>query len=164
MHDRNLYAAAALAFLAVLWLGLLLGVSFLATPVKFQAQSLSLPVALEVGQVTFSLFAKVEWALALLTAGWLAAGRPGRSETVLVLPVLAIVALQAFWLLPVLDVRLEAVIAGMPPPPSGHHIIYIVAEAAKALMLLAVAWIAFRRMVGNRQTTSLSMLKTVEQR
>lgn len=35
--------------LAVLWAGLLLGVSFLATPVKFLAPSLSLPVALDVG-------------------------------------------------------------------------------------------------------------------
>lgn len=164
MRDRKLHAAAALAFLAALWLGILLGVSFLATPVKFQAQSLSLPVALEVGQVTFSLFAKVEWVLALLTAGCLVAGRPGRSETMLALPVLAIVALQAFWLLPVLDVRLEAIIAGSAPPPSHHHIIYIVAEAAKALTLLALAWSAFRRAAGGGQNVSASMLKVVEQR
>lgn len=36
----------SLLLLATLWAGLLLGVSFLATPVKFLAPSLSLPVAL----------------------------------------------------------------------------------------------------------------------
>ena len=52
-------------------LGLLIGVSFLATPVKFRAASLDLPVALDVGRVTFELFSKVElgFCAALLIAG-----------------------------------------------------------------------------------------------
>jgi hypothetical protein len=43
---------------AILWLGLLLGVSFLATPAKFLAPSLALPVALDVGRHTFAVFNK----------------------------------------------------------------------------------------------------------
>src|SRR5690606_30735313 len=53
----------SLLLLAVLWTGLLLGVSFLATPVKFLAPSLSLPVALDVGRQTFMVFNWVEVAL-----------------------------------------------------------------------------------------------------
>lgn len=51
---------------ATLWLGLLLGVSFLATPAKFLAPSLTLPVALDVGRHTFFIFNKVEWLLSIV--------------------------------------------------------------------------------------------------
>ncbi|MGH6868523.1 MAG: hypothetical protein ACREDA_06585 [Methylocella sp.] len=40
--------------LPVLWIGVLIGISFIATPIKFKARSLTLPVALDVGQTTFS--------------------------------------------------------------------------------------------------------------
>ncbi len=50
--------------LALLWIGLLIGVSFLATPAKFLAASLTLPVALDVGRHTFAIFNRVEWLLA----------------------------------------------------------------------------------------------------
>ena len=161
MRERGFVAGAALAFIAVLWLGLLLGVSFLATPVKFQAASLSLPVALDVGRVTFALFSKVEWALAALTAGCLLWARPGRRVALIFVMLPAVVAAQGFWLLPVLDARLEAVIAGSPPPPSSHHLIYIVAEVAKAVLLLAMAVAASARMAAGMTDRPVAMPKTL---
>lgn len=154
MRDGKFIAHAALAFVAVLWLGLLLGVSVLATPVKFQAQSLALPVALDVGQVTFALFSKVEWVFAMLTAGCLRSAKPGRGAILVFVVLLAIVATQASWLLTVLDVRLDAVIAGWPPSSSSHHLLYIVAEAAKALLLLTLALAAFGRMAADQREVS----------
>ncbi len=47
--------------LTVLWIGLLIGASFLATPAKFLAPSLSRAAALDVGRHTFAIFNKVEW-------------------------------------------------------------------------------------------------------
>jgi hypothetical protein len=138
---------AGLVLVSVLWLGVLLGVSFLATPVKFQAQSLSLAVALDVGQVTFALLSNVEWALAVGTAGCLIASRPRYSDSLIFVAVVAIVAAQTFWFLPVLDVRLEAVIAGTPPSPSSHHMFYVAAEGAKALLLAGLALLALRRLL-----------------
>jgi len=61
-----------LAFLLfpTLWIGLLVGVGFIATPTKFQAQSLSLPVTLDVGRSTFAIWNNVEWVvLAVLAVG-----------------------------------------------------------------------------------------------
>src|SRR5699024_5442989 len=55
-----------LTLVALIWLGMLLGVSGLATPIKFQAVSLTLPVALDVGQTTFAAFNKMEWLLSVL--------------------------------------------------------------------------------------------------
>ena len=156
MRSGILVPRAGLVFFSVLWLGILIGVSFLATPVKFQAQLLSLPAALDVGQVTFALFSKVEWALAVATAGCLAISRPGKSETLSLAAVLIIIAAQALWLLPVLDMRLEAVIAGTPPPRSSHHMIYIAAEAAKALLLLVLGLAAFRHLARDQDDTVVS--------
>ena len=45
----------------LIWAGLILGVSFIATPVKFQAPHLTMPVALEVGKATFHLFNMIKW-------------------------------------------------------------------------------------------------------
>lgn len=154
MRDGRFFAGVALPLVAALWLGLLLGVSFLAAPVKFQAASLALPVALDVGQVTFALFSKVEWALAIATLACFVAGRPGRLEGLILTAVLAILAAQAFWLLPVLDVRLEAVVAGTPSPPSSHHMIYIATAVAKALLLFMLGLAAYRSPVADRRNFS----------
>ena len=92
--------AMALAIVALIWTGMVIGVSGLATPVKFQAVSLSLPVALEVGQVTFSAFNRVEWLLALLLL--LSGAMAGRPRIGLWLPiglVAGIVLAQTVWLL-----------------------------------------------------------------
>jgi hypothetical protein len=129
------FGNAALAFIALFWLGLLCGVSFLATPVKFQAPSLDLPTALEVGHVTFALLARVEWLMVILLAGALALGSLTRPRLLLATVVLLIVALQSLWLLPILDARIEAIVAGNPLEPTYHHILYAVTEAAKAVLL-----------------------------
>jgi uncharacterized membrane protein len=51
-----------LGIVLILWVGSVLGVSFIAAPTKFMASHLTMPVALEVGKVTFHVFNKVEWA------------------------------------------------------------------------------------------------------
>lgn len=128
-----------LVLVTALWLGMLIGVSFLATPVKFQAPSLDLPTALEVGRVTFALFNPVEWiAAALLAAAVLLAGER-RLVLIAAVVLIAVLALQSFWVLPGLDARVGEVIAGTPPPPSSQHLAYVALEGIKAVVLIALA-------------------------
>lgn len=142
------YALPTVAFIATVWLGILIGVSFLATPVKFQAPSLSLPVALDVGRVTFALLAKVEWGLcAALLAAVLAARRTVWAGMAGVLAVL--LAIQAFWLLPILDQRVGLIIAGQQVAPSHDHVFYIVSDAIKGLALLALCVLALRALASR---------------
>jgi hypothetical protein len=125
-----------LASLALIWAGMIIGVSGLATPVKFTAPTLTLPVALDVGRVTFRLFGRVEWGLAFIL---LLLGVAARVR-LLWLPiglVVAVVLAQAVWLLPALDVRTASVISGAPPPANSLHAWYIAAEAVKLVALLA---------------------------
>ncbi len=134
----------ALAALAWTWFGMLIGVSFLATPVKFVVQDLDLPTALQVGAATFGLFSRIEWGLAVLLLG-AAALAPTRRWTLraLVVGVSAIVLAQAAWLLPALDQRVAKIVAGGAPPPSLHHHLYAGFELAKAAALLAIGCVAF---------------------
>lgn len=127
------------AKLYVLWAGLSLGVAFLATPAKFLAPSLTLPVALEVGQHTFNVYNHVELALlgVILVMGiW--SRRRARWYLSALLPTV-IVVVQALWLIPALDLRIAAIQAGHTPlPPSNLHALYVGAEIAKLIWLLCV--------------------------
>jgi len=122
---------------AALWLGLLIGVSFLATPVKFQAPTLDLPTALDVGRVTFLLANKVEW------GAWLLLALPVLSQRrllgiILLVDLGLILLAETFWLLPILTDRVEQIIAGQSLPPTSHHLLYVLLEGGKALLLAGV--------------------------
>lgn len=137
---------AVFAFLATSWFGLLLGVSFLATPVKFQAPSLELPVALDVGRVTFALFSKVELGLCLVLVLCTLVLRTGFVRAAAAALVVAIVLVETFWLLPILDARVGEIIAGTTISATGHHLWYVIGEAVKAVALLGLAVDALRRL------------------
>lgn len=138
-------ALGATVFSALIWVGMLAGVSFLATPVKFQAASLSLPVALEVGKVTFGLFSKLEWLLAACLVLSAMLSPPSVWARGLAALLIGAVAFQSAWLLPVLDARIDAIVAGSPMPPSWHHLAYAATEASKAVILCVIAFGALSR-------------------
>ena len=137
--------ASGLLVLSLVWLGLLLGVSFLATPAKFLAPSLSLAVALDVGRHTFRLFSMLEAgfaAAALLLA--LTAARQLRRLSMLAAALAVLVAIQVLWMLPALDARVELLLDGGRLVPSRLHTFYIAFDAAKCLLLMLVAHAALR--------------------
>lgn len=147
---RLLGGAELFALIALLWLGLLLGVSFLATPVKFQAPSLDLTAALDVGRVTFALFSKVEWLLwAALAAATVFSSSARLLRMAGALILLLLLTTQTLWLLPVLDERAGQIVAGATVSASKHHLFYIAADAVKALVLLGVSVSTMMRLATN---------------
>ncbi|HLI47947.1 MAG TPA: DUF4149 domain-containing protein [Chthonomonas sp.] len=128
----------AVVLLPIYWAGMLVGVSFLATLAKFQAPSLTMPVALDVGRATFHLFNRVEWGCAL--ALWmlvLFSRKRLRFRLPLVLLLLGLLALQTFWLLPGMDARIELLFRGQPLPSQGLdlHQIYFYSDILKVILL-----------------------------
>lgn len=131
------WALLAAPAVALLWAGILLGVSFLATPIKFTAPSLTLPVALDVGQATFHLLVKIEWAaLALLTVTAVFARLPLWHFVPIAL-IAACLVIQTLGLLPPLDARVAAIIAGEPVPASSLHFAYVAVEILKLMLLFS---------------------------
>lgn len=122
--------------IALLWAGIVIGCSFVATSAKFYAPSLTLSTALEVGRVTFRALVAVE--IILLVCG-------------VVLLVLRRQRLPGFWIaglilavqwlavMPLLNTRTDAVIQGRPVHGPPYHVFYIVLEAIKVVILLATA-------------------------
>jgi hypothetical protein len=133
--------------IALVWAGMVLGISFLATPAKFLAPSLPLPVALDVGRQTFRIFGRVEVALAALLGLGAVAARPIQ---LLDLAPGAIVATQALWLRPRLNKRTQQVVAGqLVPGSSWLHSTFVSCEVVKLAALLAIglssAWLTTPR-------------------
>lgn len=132
------------AWVCFLWAGITIGVSMIATPVRFTAQSISRPVALDVGRVVFAALNKAE--LAMLVALLVVVRVAGLTRqwwgicAFLTLIVLA----QGVWLIPELSARTDIVIAGGRPPPSYAHAIYSSLELAKIAALLFAGFAAWR--------------------
>lgn len=126
------------AWVCFTWVGMTVGVTLIATPVRFTAGSITRPVALDVGRVVFSALNKAELlALVLLLVVVRVSGRSASlwaSSAVLALIVLA----QGTWLIPELAARTDIILAGGEPPPSSAHAIYSTLELIKIGLLLYV--------------------------
>ena len=126
------------AWVCFTWLGMTVGVTLIATPVRFTAGSITRPVALDVGRVVFAALNKAELlALVLLLLVVRVSGRSAglwASSAALALIVLA----QGAWLIPELAARTDIILAGGEPPPSHAHAIYSTLELAKIGLLLYV--------------------------
>jgi hypothetical protein len=143
MHAERI-AAIALPFV---WLGLVAGISFIETPLKFRAPGISTALGLGIGRLVFRALNIAELGLACVLAVVVARQAPGW-PLALVAALAAMLAAQTFWLRPRLDRRALALIAGHEPPPSRLHLAYIALELAKLAALpvlgsaLAARWLA----------------------
>jgi len=122
------------AAFALIWAGVAIGGSLIATPAKFQAPSLSLPVALEVGRAQFFWVGVGEWILCAALVVTSLVFRSGH-RLLWIAPVLIFLA-QRLLLMPALDARTMDVIAGQAVGDSNLHVIYIGVEVAKIVALL----------------------------
>lgn len=133
-------------FLAWFWMGLVAGVSFIATPVKFRATSLTMAVALDVGHVTLHALNRIEWFLSALLLFALARRVRllglNKWEAAVAAVVFSCVLAQSTWLLPALDLRTEQIMNGHPLPPSPLHGLFIAAETTKLVALFVLGLLA----------------------
>jgi hypothetical protein len=131
-----------------IWFGAVAVISFMEAPLKFRAPGITLAEGLSIGRLVFFALNKIELVLAATFALSLIGSRPvGRLTVVLFSIVAGILLVETVVLLPVLDARSELVIQGTPPPYSITHIVYIVMDAVKVCLLLALGIMIARRSV-----------------
>ncbi|MBL4892721.1 MAG: hypothetical protein JKX91_13040 [Rhizobiaceae bacterium] len=124
-------------FIAILWAGIAIGATLIATPVKFLAPSLALSTALEIGRATFYWVGIAEAVLcAIFIIAVFAFG--GIRWTFAFVPI-ALFAIQRLGLMPILDSRTVEIIAGNSVEDSNLHVVYIYFEFAKIIALLVVS-------------------------
>ncbi len=123
--------------ISLLWAGLVIGCSFIATPAKFQAASLSLPTALEIGRATFRSLLAAEIVIAVVGVALMVRQRKVQANFLL-----AILTLAVQWLvvMPFLFARTDAVVQGKVLDSPPWHLVYICLEVVKISFLIAVGF------------------------
>ncbi|MEM6910325.1 MAG: hypothetical protein AAF555_01970 [Verrucomicrobiota bacterium] len=136
-----------LSLLLAVWAGLVIGISFIEAPLKFQAPGITRELGLGIGRLVFGALNKTEMGLlavvSLLTLLGFAQLKIGFRLTFLAFFLL--VAFQLFFLLPILDDRAVRLLAGEPLAPSWHHLVYGILEAAKVVLLFSLFALSYGR-------------------
>jgi hypothetical protein len=122
-----------------LWCGMVLAIGFLEAPLKFKAPGVTREIGLSIGKLVFSALNAVECVLAVLLAAALFLIVTGKQARFVFGLLALILLLQTFWLIPALVERADTIIAGGVAPESATHIVYIVLEAGKVVLLLALS-------------------------
>lgn len=121
-----------------IWAGFILSISFFESWVKFRAAGVTMPVALSIGKLIFTILNRIEWVFVLLLGGFFYFFKIQEPELLVYLLVMIVVILlvQTFWLLPVLNARAVSQINGKEVAASKLHMWFVVLEFFKLLFLL----------------------------
>ncbi|MFI2284368.1 hypothetical protein [Nocardia beijingensis] len=126
-------------FLPMLWLGMVLAISFLEAPLKFRAPGVTLPLGLGIGRLVFRALNIVEAVLAaVLVLAALIVG-PGTAVWVWLGIAAVVLAVQIAVVRPPLSRRSDRVLAGEDLPRSHAHYWYIGLEVVKVVVLVGLA-------------------------
>ena len=129
------------AWISFVWFGMTAGISMLATPLRFRAETITREVALDVGRVVFAGLNRAEF-VALIILLIIVRSSPAAKKLWMFAFALALILLaQAVWLIPELSARTDMIIAGTEPPKSMAHGVYSTLELIKIGVL---GWLGFR--------------------
>ncbi|MEV3964920.1 hypothetical protein AB0M34_29210 [Nocardia sp. NPDC050193] len=126
-------------FVPMLWLGMVLAISFLEAPLKFRAPGVTTELGLGIGRLVFRALNTVEAVLAavLLVAAVVLA--PAGAVWVWLAIAVVILVVQLAAVRPPLSHRSDRVLAGEELPRSTAHYWYIGLEIAKVIALIGLA-------------------------
>lgn len=121
--------------LPAVWVGLIVGLGFMETPLKFHAPGITMALGLGIGRLVFIALSVAGWGI-LIVLTLMAQARPRETKTgwLLIGTMWVIMIIESFVIRPALAVRSDVIISGGDPGESWLHYGYIAAE----LLLLAV--------------------------
>lgn len=125
------------------WLGMVLAISFLEAPLKFRTPGLDLRTGLAIGRIVFRALNIAECVWVAVIAMCLLIDRPSAAITSLAVAAAAILLVQLLVVRPQLARRTNQVLAGEDAPRSSSHQWYILLEAAKVAVLVALGVVMF---------------------
>lgn len=122
------------------WLGMVIAISFLESPLKFRAPGITIPLGLGIGRLVFRALNAVEAGAAIvLIVCAVAGGWVGQPAGILAVAVVVVLAVQLVGIRPALNRRSDEVLAtGDADGPRSHaHLVYVAAEVVKVGVLIA---------------------------
>lgn len=141
----------------VLWFGLVVGISFIEAPLKFQAPGITIPLGLGIGRLVFLALNMVESLLlvTLLLLSFLPlARRVSAARARWIIALAAVFVIKVAVIRPPLNSRTDQVLAGADPGQSPWHYLYIAADVLTLCLLIAVAVQAGRAILLAAKTAS----------
>jgi hypothetical protein len=130
-------AASAVAVAATfVWLGMVLAISLIDTPLKFRAPGVTLQIGLGIGRLVFRALNACELALAAVVVGCVAVKPPATGIAVAAAVAVITLLAQVLVVRPRLARRSDTVLAGGEGPRSRAHWVYVGLETVKVIALL----------------------------
>ncbi|WP_420572854.1 hypothetical protein [Kordia sp.] len=122
----------------LIWVGMVLAISFMEAPLKFQSELVDTRVGVSIGRIIFTVLNRIEITfLVIFTILTLVSRNFKRNYLLHIL--LGIILIQTFILLPVLDDRALRIVQQQPVEDSILHFNYVLLEIIKVVVLL---WIS----------------------
>jgi hypothetical protein len=131
-------SAAVTAAVTFVWLGMVLAISFLETPLKFRAPGVDVPIGLGIGRIVFRALNAVEAVLAVVIVAAVTVGHARASVGTATAITVLLLAVQLAVVRPGLNRRSDRVLAGETLPRSRAHLVYVALELAKVAALLTL--------------------------
>ena len=128
--------------IACLLLGIITAISFIETPLKFQVEGMTLPIALGLGKLMFGISTNIQLGAILLIFLVLLTQKNTPDKTwifVSTVSIIFLLAMEKFWMLPILDARADVLMQGKGLPPTPLHDYFIYAEVIKFVLILVLA-------------------------
>ena len=131
----------------LLWIGFILAISFMEAPLKFQAESVTVPIGLEIGYLVFHALNGMEIVFAVVITAVTLTNIPSVRIRNLTLFIAGWLIIQTLLLYGPLDRRTLARISGADVPEAPFHLIYIGMELVKLGLLLVLAHLQINHFV-----------------
>ena len=143
--------------LPVFWIGLVVAISFIEAPLKFQAPGITIPLGLGIGRLVFTALNIAEGVLALALVAvslWPKVTAIAGSMRVTLWAIVATLVVKVAVVRPPLNARTNAVLAGADPGESLWHYVYIALDLVLLALLVIFVVRQARRVL--RRVASLS--------
>lgn len=142
-QDSRLSAGARVVLPAV-WLGLIIGISLIEAPLKFQAPGITIPLGLGIGRLVFTAMNWVEIVIAAVLLWAILKDGVGTAFRALTCAVIGVLIVKVAAIRPLLNERTDAVLAGVDDGGSRLHLAYIAADGLLIAGLIALVILAVR--------------------
>lgn len=146
----NRIILASRIILPTVIVGMIVAISFIEAPLKFQAPGITIPLGLGIGRLVFAaLNSATGVLLILLTLASVRGPKLGTGSRNALIGIWLIFALQIFAIRPSLNARTDAVIAGSAEPGSIFHYLYIAGDLLVLGLLIAFATMQVKQIISN---------------
>lgn len=128
--------------LPVVWIGLVVAISFIEAPLKFQAPGITIPLGLGIGRLVFTALNIVEAVLLIalvVVTFWPKAARVTRARAWWLVGLAVVFIVQIAVIRPPLNARTDLVLSGADPGQSPWHYFYIATDVIVLALLFVLA-------------------------